>query len=78
MLPEGLNYEEINAFLKFLAMNSVSKGSSRLASFRLNTFISFYLDEVRFGAENTVVFASEGPACGAAGALTFLVAFSLP
>lgn len=77
MPPEGLNHEEINAFLKFLAMNVVSKGSSRLASFRLNPFVNFHWDEARFGAESTALFVSEGSVCGAAGALTLLVAFSL-
>lgn len=78
MPPEGLNYEEINAFLKFLAMNSISKESSRLASFRLKPFISLYLGEAHFGSENTVLFTSQGSVCVAARDLTLLlVVFSL-
>lgn len=52
MPPEGLNCEKINAFLKFLAMNSISKESSRLASFRPKPFISSHLGEAQFGSEN--------------------------
>ena len=78
MPPEGLNYEEIKAFLKFLAMNSISKESSRLASFRRSPFISLYLGETHFGSENTVLFTSQRSVCVAARDLTLLlVVFSL-
>lgn len=78
MPPKGLNYEEINAFLQFLAMNSISRERSRLASFRLKPLISLYLGEAHFGSENVVLFASQGSVCVAARALTLLlVIFSL-
>lgn len=78
MPPKGLNYEEINAFLQFLAMNSISRERSRLASFRLKPLISLYLGEAHFGSENVVLFASQGSVCVAARASTLLlVIFSL-
>lgn len=78
MHPKGLNYEETNALLTFLAMNSISRECSRLASFRLKPLISLYLGEAHFGSENTVLFASQASVCVAARALTLLlVIFSL-
>lgn len=72
MPPERLNYEEINAFLKFLVMNSISKESSRLASFRLKPYIRLYLGEAHFGSVNIILFTSQGSVCVTTRDLTLL------